>query len=126
MKNIVGKILKELLDKEGAPTKEDFSQMLGISYKTLYNVTKGTSNLTFDQVVRASDILKYDIGEEYYKRMGKEKGNEFAESANSYMPLKNLISVTLTISGALSTFASFPQLLAKVRDDAREFGFEIG
>lgn|GEM_PF-1874785 len=126
MKDVIGKILDELLKKEGAPTRDDFAGMLGISVKTLYNVTKGRSSLTFDQVIKASEILNFDIAEEYYKRTGKsEKINRLAEGNGVYRKKSNQITVGISVSGSLTSFENFPALLNKIRNEAIELGFEI-
>lgn len=126
MKDTIGKILEELLQREGAPTKEDFSGMLGISVKTLYNITKGKSFMDFDQVVKASEILNFNIAEEFYQRTGKMgKSNFLAESSSSYSSKAKQISVTVAISGTITAYENFPVLLTKFRSQARELGFEI-
>jgi len=124
MKDLIGKILEELLQKEGAPSKEDFSGMLGISVKTLYNVTKSKSYLDFDQVVTASKILNFNIPEEYYRRVGKNEINFLSENT---APSVNHgeISVTLTLTASISSYINFPDLLVKVSKEANEVGFKI-
>jgi predicted transcriptional regulator len=72
MKNIVGKILRELLNKQGAPTRKDFSGMMNISEKTLYNVLDGSSSFTLEQVHKASILLNYNIIAEYYNSIGED------------------------------------------------------
>ena len=124
MKDLIGKILEELLQKEGAPSKEDFSGMLGISVKTLYNVTKGKSYLDFDQVVTASKILNFNIPDEYYRRVGKNEINFLSE--NSSLSVKqDDISVTLTLTASISSYINFPDFLNKVSREANELGFKI-
>ncbi|WP_343524356.1 hypothetical protein [Pedobacter sp.] len=125
MKDTIGKIIKDLLNKEGAPTKEDFSQMMSISYKTLYNVMNGNSNLTFDQVVKASEILQFDIGAEYYSRTNRNPVKKYEEPESIYTGSRNQITVTLTLMGSASTYENFPQLLNKVRSEAKELGFNM-
>ncbi|MNL74961.1 hypothetical protein D3C87_2006810 [compost metagenome] len=96
-----------------------------MSYKTLYNVMNGASNLTFDQVVKASEILNFDIGDEFYKRTGKSgKIKELSDGSN-YRKNADMITVGLTISGSLISFEKFPTLLNKIRGEALELGFEI-
>lgn len=122
MKNIIGKILKELLNKEGAPTKEDFSQMMGMSYKTLYNVINGSSKLTFEQVIKASDILNFNLIEEYHNRAGIETN---FNSNNSSSSGERKITINLSISGSIHSFENFSHFLQGIRKNASDFGFEI-
>lgn len=72
MDNLIGKILHELLSKKGAPTKKDFAGILGISTKTLYNVIDGSSQLTIEQISKASEVLKFDIISEYDKKFSNK------------------------------------------------------
>lgn len=126
MINLLGNILQELLQREGSPSVKDFAKMMGMSTRTVYNIYDGSSSMTFDQVVKASEILNYDMAAEYYERSGKGKNSQFSEPQSGYKQAKNIISVTLTLSGAISAYDNFSQLLNKLRNEVKDFGFEIG
>ena len=99
MKNIVGKILRELLNKQGAPTRKDFSGMMSISEKTLYNVLDGSSSLTLEQVHKASKLLNYNIIAEYYRNIGEDT-SVVNEPNEEY---KNANAITMTFNFSVPT-----------------------
>jgi plasmid maintenance system antidote protein VapI len=126
MDNVLGKILQELLQKEGSPSVKDFAKMMGLSSRTAYNIFDGTSSMTFDQVIKASDLLNFNMVEEYNSRTGRtEPSGNLAEPREQYRDKKNQITVTLTVTASLSAYESFPTFLSKVRSNAKDLGFEL-
>jgi hypothetical protein len=126
MDNVLGKILQELLQKEGSPSVKDFAKMMGLSSRTAYNIFDGTSTMTFDQVIKASDILQFDMIGEFYSRTGrKDAPGYLSEPGEQYQLKKSQITVTLTVAASYASYESFPTFLSKVRTSAKELGFEL-
>jgi len=120
MKDVIGKIVEELLSKEGAPKRGDLAQMLGMAPKTLYNVIKGESSMDFDQVVKASEIFKFNIVEEFQIRTGKLlPKNQLKDKSH------NMVTVTISLSANINAYGNFPELLNGMKKQAKELGFDI-
>ncbi len=118
----LGKILQEELKKEGAPSLQDFASMIGVSYRTLFNVFKGDTELTFKQAIKASDILHIDLIKKY---LHQEK-RTFAV-AEQYLPYnKTEITLTLHVSGLAENMAvAFPELLQIISKEAENRGLKL-
>lgn len=110
MKNVIGNILQELLSEKGSPTKKDFSEILGMSVKTLYNVIDGSSELTINQITKASNILGFDILNEYHKRLKKEDVANFTKSEPKKVAAEQQATLTFNfgiLPGAYNNIAAF-------------------
>ena len=118
-----GKLLQEELNKEGAPSMQDFASMLAISYRTLYNVFNDKSQFTLQQTIRASEILKVDLIGKYLKSNGKfpDRFEDEESIYNSDKPQD--ITISLTVKAALTSMGKFPELLEVLQKEARSRGF---
>jgi predicted transcriptional regulator len=127
MNNALGKILQEILQKEGSPSVKDFANMMGLSTRTVYNIFSGSTSMTLEQVVKAADILNADIIQEYYSRIGLEKEGILSEPRQSYSSLKSdTMTVNIAIMGKSKSFVEhFGQLVTKLKDEVQSLGFTI-
>ena len=120
----IGEILRTELEKEGTPSLNDFASMLGISYRTIFHVFSGKSKLTFDQVVRASEILKFDLISRYLEVNNKTKS--WAEPDEQFQRQRKTISINLTVVGDLNSFTmDFAGFLTACNSEAAKHGFTL-
>jgi predicted transcriptional regulator len=131
MKNLLGKILQETLQKEGSASVKDFAMLMSMSPRTVYNIFDGSSSMTFEQVIKASEILGFDVAGEYYRRSGKPSPSDvFSQRQPSYTARvntksNNTVSVSLSITGPIDSYDNFPKLLAYIKEKSTEFGFDV-
>ncbi|KQC02057.1 helix-turn-helix domain-containing protein [Pedobacter sp. Hv1] len=125
MKNVIGNILQELLSEKGSPTKKDFSEMLGISVKTLYNVVDGSSELTINQITKASDILNFDILNEYNKRIGKEYSSDSKMSVAKKIPTNQQATLTFNFGILPEAYDNIAAFMIDINALALKHGIKV-
>lgn len=123
MREEYGKILQELMKREGSPTTKDFASILGISVKTLYNIFNGSSELTLSQIIKASDVLNIDLVKKFTEL--ENTANRFLEPTEEYRVKKNNFSLTINLSGSFDAVKNIPQLLSTIKDAASLEGFKL-
>lgn len=119
----IGKILQEKLNEEGRPSQKDFASLINVSSRTLYNVFNGISELTMPQVVKASEILKFDLIGEYLKV--NDKLDLLEEPAGEYRANRKNVTVSLHFSGDMKALDGFPNLIKEVNSIALKHGFRV-
>jgi plasmid maintenance system antidote protein VapI len=123
MKAHIGKILQEKLNEPGAPSRKDFAGLLGISEKTIYNLFNEESDLTLSQVVRASEILKYDLISEYLKA---EDRLWLLNEPETAFKREKPITVEMKISAGYKTMGMhFADMLEAIKKEGDKYGFTI-
>ena len=125
MSEHIGKILQEKLKEPGMPTVKDFADMLPISTRTLYNVFKNESVFSLDQVIKASEILNFDLIEEYLKAKGNKWLLRDNDSTANYVRGKKQISINLEVRGELKEMSALPEFLSEVNILANRLGLEL-
>jgi plasmid maintenance system antidote protein VapI len=124
MREVIGKILQEELKKEGAPTAQDFAKMIGISSKTLYNIYNGSSELTLDQLIKASSILNTNL----LQRVLLAEGATdllLNEPQAEYKRKKNSFSISINLTGPQESATNLPELINNIKDIAITQGFVL-
>ncbi|WP_285055190.1 hypothetical protein [Pedobacter ginsengisoli] len=127
MDYVIGDAIRKKVEEKGM-TFVSFADKFGITDRNLQYVFK-KSDLSIQQVVRASEILEYDFLTEYL--MHKKSKFRF----QNFIPQQNdrdsrgkseRITMTFNISGAIETYSEkFPELLKNVSMEAKKLGFEI-
>lgn len=125
MKNVIGNILQELLSEKGSPTKKDFSEMLGISVKTLYNVIDGSSELTINQITKASNILSYNILNEYHRRTLKEEGPATYQKENKKPPSHQQATLTFNFGIMPESYNNIAAFMRDINSLAEKHGIKV-
>ncbi|WP_295711269.1 hypothetical protein [Mucilaginibacter sp.] len=123
MSEYIGKILQEKLKEPGMPSVKDFADMLGTTTRTLYNVFNKASELSIDQVIKASEILKFDILSAYLR--SKDKSWILKEPEGSYKQDKRTITINLTIHAEESSLKELPNFYKDVDELASRIGLRL-
>ncbi|RQO65108.1 hypothetical protein DBR40_24875 [Pedobacter sp. KBW01] len=120
VKDVIRKILQDELKKPGRPSLQDFAGSLNISYRTLYNVMQGKSTLTFEQVMKAGEILDIDI-------VAKYNGNQNITYENTTNKIESdFMTITLNIKGPeQNVLNNISSLLKEIKEKATQFGLLI-
>lgn len=120
MRRIIGSILQQELKKEGAPTAQDFAKMIGISSKTLYNIYNGSSELTLDQLVKASGILNTNL---IQRVLLAEGAADLLLQEEDCKRKKNSFSISINLTGTQESLQNLPELINNIKDIATSQGF---
>ncbi len=122
--NHIGKILQEKMNEDGRPTMKDFASLCGISTRTLYNIMQGSSEMTLPQVVKASEILKFDLIGAYLRM--NDKVNVLKEPEGGYETRANKqFTVSLHLTADMIDSAQLPMLLAEVSNIALKHKYRL-
>ncbi|WP_299585509.1 hypothetical protein [Mucilaginibacter sp.] len=115
--------MQEKLKEPGMPSAKDFAALMAMSVRTLYNVFNQSSDLTFPQVVKASEILKYDLIGHYLK--ADDKLWILHETEGAYRKKKKTLTISLQLQVAFDDVAMLPDVLKDLNDVAQKRGFTI-
>ena len=124
MRDEIGKILQEELQKEGKSSIKDFANLMGVSVKTLYNIFDGKSELKLDQIVTASKILNVDLLKKFAE-VYNHKPSRLEESESDFLSLKKPLTITINLKGSFDSANELPDLLRKIKEDALIKGFRL-
>lgn len=98
-----------------------FADKINTGERNVYSIFK-REDISADMLRKISEVLNYNFFELYLN----ELDSKLVKDPNAHYATKsNNITVTLTLTGSLATYGNFPDLLTKVRNEARELGFEI-
>lgn len=123
MSEHIGKILQEKLNEPGSPTVQDFAGLLGISVRKVYHLYKGEADLTINEVVKASEILKVDLISEFLRSQNKLW--LLKEPSENYRPQQKEVSITLHLSAGIKDTENFPELLDEINGIVTKHGFRL-
>ncbi|MDO8994739.1 MAG: helix-turn-helix transcriptional regulator [Daejeonella sp.] len=126
MKAQFGKFLQEELKEEGRPSLQDFASMLGISYRTLFNIFSGKTEFTLQQAIRASTILQTDLIGKFRKTYGDEAG-AFLEPYESYAESKpsKALTVSVNVRAGLENMDNLTEFLRRINKEAIALGLIV-
>lgn len=126
MRQSIGNILQEELKKEGKPSLQDFASMIGISYRTLFNVFKGESELSFSQIVKSSEILDIDLISKILYAEKKEHILETDAVDKQKSRTTKTMSISFNVSGSVEHLTSnFPEFIEGLRVMAEKCGLRV-
>lgn len=124
MKAQFGKILQEELQKEGRPSLQDFANMIGISYRTLFNIFSGKTEFTLIQAVKASKILNTDLIKRFIEESPGNIGT-FMEPEASYSQRpssQQAFTISFSIQGEIDKVDRFADFLKTIKKEATSLG----
>ena len=127
MDYVIGDAIRKKIEEKGM-TFVAFSDKFGITDRNLQYLFK-KSDLTLQQVVRASEILEYDFLTDYLKnKKPRYKTNNISpiveEDREHYK--QNRITTSLQVAGDINTYANnFPDFLKSISTEAEKFGFKF-
>lgn len=132
MKEVIGEIIRESVKRSGL-TQEDFAREMGMTHRNLANLLN-KDRIPFEQLVRASKILKEDFIKKYTSILYDEevglqefKKYNFEESpALSKVPKEKTVSVSLIIRGEINKISkSLPDLLVIINREVEARGLQL-
>jgi plasmid maintenance system antidote protein VapI len=123
MQEHIGKILQDKLNEEGMPSVKDFATLVNITSRTLYNIFKGSSEMTLPQVIKASEILKFDLISQYLKV--NDKLNLLHDPPGEYRGKKKAVTVSVQLCGDMTSMDNFPSMIKEVNQIVLKHGFRV-
>nr|WP_199082920.1 hypothetical protein [Pedobacter sp. ASV19] len=127
MDYIIGDAIRKKIEEKGM-TFVSFADKFGITDRNLQYLFK-KSDLTLQQVVRASEILSFDFVTEYLKN--KKSKFDFQNIEHSERPPKTKVksenvTMSINLSAEITTYAkNFPEFLKNLSMEASKFGFTL-
>lgn len=127
MDYVIGDAIRKKIEEKGM-TFVAFSDKFGVTDRNLQYLFK-KSDLTLQQVVRASEILEYDFMTEYLKnKKPKYKSSSISpvleEERMTYKSEK--ITMSLQLAGDITNYTTnFPDFIKSISREAEKFGFQV-
>jgi hypothetical protein len=127
MDYVIGDAIRKKIEEKGM-TFVAFSDKFGVTDRNLQYLFK-KSDLTLQQVVRASEILEYDFMTEYLRnKKPKYKSHQsnpvVEEERTTYKSEK--ITMSLQVAGDISNYSTnFPDFIKSISREAEKFGFQV-
>lgn len=126
MNYVIGEAIRKKIQEKGM-TFVSFADRFGITDRNLQHFFK-KSDISLQQITRASQILDYDFVKEYFLELKKD-GKQLLtleEPAQEYQTKEEHISTCLTIVGSpVNFYSNFSELLKLIISEAKKKGFTL-